>query len=137
MPDKLFVRSIGPDTAAIGARAAGHLNIAFRGMLQVPEAVHHERYMSLVTGAMHPMGNLAVVAEADDPATTRSALEPLLAILCGDNRKPLQRQPSLQEAQQFKVIVDDQDFLAHLFSLSCTLRRRSPCPLYLDCTPRK
>ena len=79
MPDKLFVRSIGPDTAAIGARAAGHLNIAFRGMLQVPEAVHHERYMSLVTGAMHPMGNLAVVAEADDPATTRSALEPLLA----------------------------------------------------------
>ena len=79
MTDASIVRSIGPDTAALGARAAGHLNIAFRGMLQVPEAVHHERCMSLVTGELHPMGNLAIIVDPDDPATARTAIEPLLA----------------------------------------------------------
>lgn len=72
------VRSIGPDTAALGARAAHHLNITFRDCMRGPGSVHRDRYMSLVTGQMHPMGNVAIVADPDDPASTRSAIEPLL-----------------------------------------------------------
>jgi GNAT superfamily N-acetyltransferase len=34
--------------------------------------------MSLVTGEMHPMGNIAIVTDPGDPAVTRSAIEPLL-----------------------------------------------------------
>jgi GNAT superfamily N-acetyltransferase len=79
MSDVSIVRSIGPDTAALGARAAHHLNITFRDCMRIPGSVHRDRYMSLVTGEMHPMGNVAIVADPDDTAVTRSALEPLLA----------------------------------------------------------
>ena len=79
MPDNSFVRSIGPDTAALGARAARHLDIPFRECMRGPGSIHRDRYMSLVTGEMHPMGNVAVIVDPDDPAVTRSAIEPLLA----------------------------------------------------------
>jgi len=74
-----IVRSIGPDTAALGARAARHLDIPFRECMRGPGAVHRDRYMSFVTGEMHPMGNVAIIVDPDDPAITRSAIEPLLA----------------------------------------------------------
>jgi len=79
MNDVSIVRSIGPDAAALGARAAHHLNITFRNCMRGPGSVHRDRYMNLVTGEMHPMGNVAIVADPDDPAVTRSAIEPLLA----------------------------------------------------------
>lgn len=78
MTDSSTVRSIGHDTAALGARAACHLNIAFREFMKGPGSVHRDRYMSLVTGEMHPMGNVAIVMDPDSAATTRSAIEPLL-----------------------------------------------------------
>jgi len=74
-----IVRSIGPDTAALGARAAHHLNITFRDCMRAPGSIHRDRYMNLVTGEMHPMGNIAIVADPGDPDVTRSAIEPLLA----------------------------------------------------------
>lgn len=74
-----IVETIGPDTAAIGARAAGQMDIVFRSCMQGPGATHRDHSMSLVTGEPHPMGNLAIVMEADDLQATEEAIAPLLA----------------------------------------------------------
>jgi hypothetical protein len=52
------IESLGPTT---GARAARHLDIAFRDMMAGPWSVQDERYLRLVTGQPHPMGNVTVV----------------------------------------------------------------------------
>lgn len=108
MSNPSIVRSIGPDTAAIGARAAAHLDIAFRAMLRGPGTVHRDGYMTLVTGEANPMGNLAIVSDPRDPATVRQAMAPLLegdwpaAVLF-----PRGVQPEVaQEAQQAGFGID-------------------------------
>lgn len=74
-----IVESLGPDLAATGARAAGQLEIAFRSFMQGPGSIHRDRWMTLVTGQPHPLGNVAIVSGADDLKATEEALAPLLA----------------------------------------------------------
>ena len=77
----MIVEQIGTDPARIGARAAGHFEIAFRGMLEDPRTVRNDAYLRLVTGEAHPMGNIAIVSR---PADLDAALEACLPLLdCG------------------------------------------------------
>jgi GNAT superfamily N-acetyltransferase len=73
-----IVPSLGTDLAAIGARAAGQLNIAFRTFMRGPGSVHRERSLTLVTGQPHPLGNVAIVDAADDLRVTEEAIAPLV-----------------------------------------------------------
>jgi predicted GNAT family acetyltransferase len=74
----MIVESLGPDLDTIGARAARHLEIAFGAVMKGPQTVHDPRFMRLVTGEMHPMGNLAVVYTPGDEAAALEAALPLL-----------------------------------------------------------
>jgi hypothetical protein len=69
------IESLGPTT---GARAARHLDIAFRDIMAGPWGVQDERYLRVVTGQPHPMGNVAVVSRADDVAAALEATAPLV-----------------------------------------------------------
>lgn len=77
----MIVEEIGPDHAGIGARAARHFEIAFRRIMSGPRAVHNAAYLRLVTGAAHPMGNLAIVSEPGNLGAALEATSPLLT--CG------------------------------------------------------
>jgi len=72
------VESVGP---AMGARAALHLDLAFRHMMRGPGCVQNAGYLRLVTGEAHPMGNVAVVADPGDLEAVQEAIAPLLT--CG------------------------------------------------------
>lgn len=78
MPHADIVQSIGPDGAAIGARAARHLDVAFRHIMVGRGAELGVGFLRLMTGEPHPLGNLAIVADAGNLATTRAAVLPLL-----------------------------------------------------------
>lgn len=78
MQPAAIVESIAPDGAAIGARAALHLDLAFRQMMVGRGAEMGEGFLRLVTGEQHPLGNLAIVVDAGDLPTTRAAVLPLL-----------------------------------------------------------
>jgi predicted GNAT family acetyltransferase len=77
--------AIVPSMAALGnaldARASGHLDLAFRHMMQGQGAVVGPHFLRLVTGEAHPLGNIAVVSDPDDLATMHAAVDPLLT--CG------------------------------------------------------
>jgi GNAT superfamily N-acetyltransferase len=77
----MIIESIGGDGAAMGARAARHFDIAFRQMMSGPRTVQNPRYLRLVTGEAHPMGNVAIVSEPDDVDAALEAITPLLE--CG------------------------------------------------------
>ena len=72
------MNDVGLDGTTIGARAARHLEIAFRHVMAGPRAVQNERYLRFVTGEAHPMGNVAVVSEPDDLTVALEAATPLL-----------------------------------------------------------
>lgn len=74
----MIVESIGPDGAAMGARAARHLEIAFGAVMKGPRSVRDSRFTRLVTGEAHPMGNLAVIYTPDSEAVALEAAQPLL-----------------------------------------------------------
>lgn len=74
----MIVESIGSDGATIGARAAEHLDIAFRHLMGGPHAVQTAAYLRLVTGEAHPMGNVAIVSRPDEAETALEAITPLL-----------------------------------------------------------
>lgn len=62
---------------AIGIRAARHLDLVFRS-LKVPQGVESgAQFFRLITGEAHPMGNLAIVCDPDDPEVTQAAIGPL------------------------------------------------------------
>jgi GNAT superfamily N-acetyltransferase len=73
-----IVQAIGTGDAEIGARAAGHLDLAFRQMMVGRGAEVGRGFLRLMTGERHPLGNVAVVSDAGDLATTRAAVLPLL-----------------------------------------------------------
>ena len=69
-----ILQAIGTDGAEIGARAAGHLDLAFRQMMVGRGAEAGRGFLRLVTGERHPLGNVAIVSDAGDLATTRAAV---------------------------------------------------------------
>ena len=74
----MFVQSIESDGAAIASRIAGHFETAFRQMMPGPRTVAKPAYLRIVTGEAHPMGNVAIVSEPDDPDSTLEAIAPLI-----------------------------------------------------------
>jgi predicted GNAT family acetyltransferase len=81
MQQTAIVPSMATLGNAIGARASGHLNLAFRHMMQGQGAELGLHFLRLVTGEPHPLGNVAVVSDPDDLATMHAAVDPLLT--CG------------------------------------------------------
>jgi ribosomal protein S18 acetylase RimI-like enzyme len=74
----MIVESIASLGSTTGARAARHLDIAFRDMMAGPWSVQNDRYLRLVTGQPHPMGNVAVVSRPSDVAAALEAAAPLV-----------------------------------------------------------
>jgi GNAT superfamily N-acetyltransferase len=62
----------------IGARAARHLDLVFRTLAGGPHAVKNRQFMRLITGELHPMGNIAIVANTSDLDITEAAVRPLV-----------------------------------------------------------
>jgi predicted GNAT family acetyltransferase len=81
MQHAAIVPSIATVGNAIGARASGHLDLVFRHMMQGQGAELGPRYLRLVTGEAHPLGNIAVVSDPGDLTTMHTAVDPLLC--CG------------------------------------------------------
>jgi hypothetical protein len=81
MQQAAIVPSIATLGNAIGARASGHLDLAFRHMMQGQGAEVNEHFLRLVTGEPHPLGNVALVSDCDDLAILHAAVDPLLS--CG------------------------------------------------------
>jgi len=79
MSEATMVTSIASSRDDIGVRAARHLDTAFRAIMRPPAAEHQRDFMRIITGELHPMGNVAIVSNPDDPAATRTAAEPLRA----------------------------------------------------------
>jgi predicted GNAT family acetyltransferase len=69
------IRSMGETT---GARAARHMDIAFRQMMAGPGCAQTGNWFRLITGELHPMGNVALVSTSDDLEATLEATGPLL-----------------------------------------------------------
>jgi GNAT superfamily N-acetyltransferase len=65
-------------TGSIGARAARHLELAFRAFTVGHGAELGTGYLRWVTREPHPMGNVAIVADPDDMVGALTAAEPLV-----------------------------------------------------------
>jgi len=77
MSEATMVPSIASIRDEIGARAARHLDTAFRAIMRPPAAEHQADFMRVITGELHPLGNAAIVSNPNDPAVTRAAATPL------------------------------------------------------------
>ena len=73
-----IVESIGSSRDSIGARAAGHLDIAFRDIMLAQGAELGEGYLLQVTGEPHPLGNVAIVSDPQSIDVTQRAIGALL-----------------------------------------------------------
>lgn len=80
MPTPSMIPSIASIDATIGRDAAAHLDLLWRSLMTGEGAVATERYFRLVTGEPHPLGNLAILREADEPRVVDEAIEPLLGL---------------------------------------------------------
>jgi len=69
------IRSMGDAT---GARAARHMDIAFRRMMSGPGSQQNDRWFRLITGEMHPMGNVALISAGDHVESALEAIAPLI-----------------------------------------------------------
>jgi len=78
MSKSAIVTSMATLGSALGARASGHLDLAFRQMMQGQGAEVGPHFLRLVTGEPHPLGNVAVVSDPDDLDTMHTAVDPLL-----------------------------------------------------------
>ena len=79
MEQAVITQSIGASADSIGARAARHLDLAFRDMMVGRGAELGESYLRQLTGEPHPLGNVALVSDPDNLETTQAAIGPLLA----------------------------------------------------------
>ena len=73
---QLRIGSLAELGSQAGWRIGGHLDITFRALAGRQAVVNH-RYFQLITGELHPFGNLAIIT---DPAATGDAIEPLVDI---------------------------------------------------------
>jgi GNAT superfamily N-acetyltransferase len=69
------IRSMGEET---GARAARHMDIAFRRVMVGPGSRQCAEWFRLITGEKHPMGNVALISTTDELESTLEAIEPLV-----------------------------------------------------------
>ena len=78
MTQSAIVQSIASAREAIGTRAAQHIDLCFRRMMSGQGAELGDGYLSMVTGELHPLGNVAIVSDPGDLGITRTAIAPLL-----------------------------------------------------------
>lgn len=73
-----------PSIAAAGNQIARiaeqHIDRAFRHVLLGEQVTSEPRYVRLITGEPHPLGNFAVVSDPADAAGVKAAIEPLVRI---------------------------------------------------------
>lgn len=69
------ISSMGEET---GTRAARHMDVAFRRMMSGPGSEQNDRWFRLITGEMHPMGNVALISTGDDIESALEAVAPLV-----------------------------------------------------------
>jgi hypothetical protein len=62
----------------LGVAATSHLKHAFRRLCRGPRVVDEPRFVRLITGELHPLGNFAVVYHPADLEGTEAAVDPLL-----------------------------------------------------------
>jgi GNAT superfamily N-acetyltransferase len=70
--------SIEVKSDAIGARAACHLDLVFRTLTNGTGIEKNENFIRVITGEPHPMGNLAIVRNPNDPDVSEAAAQPLV-----------------------------------------------------------
>ena len=73
--------AIQPDAKqsdGIGTRAARHLDRMFRSLADSADTEKTAGFMRLLTGEPHPMGNLAIVTDPEDPKVTQTAIRQLV-----------------------------------------------------------
>lgn len=68
------------NAAAIGAIAARQLDTLWRAMMGPQGGVGDERWFRIVSGEPHPLGNVVIVLEGNDPDATAAAATPLLSL---------------------------------------------------------
>ena len=78
MQQPTIVQSNGSNRQAVGARAATHLDLVFRHLMRGPGTEQNEHFIRVITGELHPMGNLAIVSDPGDVAVTRAAVGALV-----------------------------------------------------------
>ncbi|MCA9286370.1 MAG: GNAT family N-acetyltransferase [Phycisphaerales bacterium] len=76
------VSSVAALGGRIGPAIERHFDTTFRALLHGPGTTIDPNFIRLLTNEPHPFGNLAVVAERNDPDVTRQAIEPLCAAGC-------------------------------------------------------
>jgi GNAT superfamily N-acetyltransferase len=77
MNDSTIATSVAACGDAMGPRAAGHLDLAFREMTRDRGGEIAPRYLRWITHEAHPMGNLVIAADEGDPQSMREAVAPL------------------------------------------------------------
>lgn len=77
--EKVVTGSIGSSRDTMGARAAQHVELAFRGFTVGHGAELGTNFLRWVTREAHPLGNVAIVSASDDVDATRAAVAPLAA----------------------------------------------------------
>lgn len=72
-----------PELAALGAGAGPaigrHMDRAFRALVLGARWTGDARFLRMITGEPHPLGNLALISAPADADTTREAADPLVA----------------------------------------------------------
>ena len=77
MADSALPGSEPPAGDTLGVLAARHLDCCFRALMRPPQAEQCPEFMRFVSGAQHPMGNIAVISDPSRPEVVRAAVEPL------------------------------------------------------------
>ena len=78
MQQPAIVQSIDSNRDAVGAGAARHLDLAFRHMMHGPGTEQNANFIRVVTGELHPLGNVAIVSSRGDLEVMRTAAGPLV-----------------------------------------------------------
>lgn len=72
--------SLDSATIVIGRAAAQHLDHLWRNLMQSEGSFTNEQCFRLITGELHPLGNLAIFRNQDDPNAVEAAVAPLLGL---------------------------------------------------------
>lgn len=72
--------SIASAPTLIGQTATRHLDHLWRDLMQAQGAYADAQCFRLITGELHPLGNLAILRTPDDPHVVEAAVTPLLGL---------------------------------------------------------
>lgn len=68
MPIRPPVPSIASVNSTIGPAAALHLDLLWRDLMKSQGSIQNEQFFRLITGEVHPLGNLVFLREPAAPA---------------------------------------------------------------------